>query len=252
VDPETDRPALAISVAAQRVAEASPDAWVQRRHGILAFHSSVATAMANAVIVFGRDARPSDAEQLLTELRTRRVPHRLQVRLPADASLVRRVEGMGMRRSQDIPLMVVIDPSGPRYEPPDDVEIRMLSGDEVTTHATIAASGSAVPAELFSAVWNTAAMSLDGLRCYVAEVDGRPVGTSIGMLVGEAVVVLNVVTLNAYTRRGIGGALTTRAVRDGLAAGASWACLQSTPAGYALYSRLGFREREVWGEWVSD
>jgi hypothetical protein len=45
--------------------------------------------------------------------------------------------------------------------------------------------------------------------------------------------------------------VTTRAVADGLAAGAKWAWLQSSEPGYPVYERLGFRTAEGWSCWLS-
>jgi hypothetical protein len=39
-------------------------------------------------------------------------------------------------------------------------------------------------------------------------------------------------------------------VADGLAAGASWAWLQSSAAGYRVYEALGFETVERWRCWV--
>jgi hypothetical protein len=44
--------------------------------------------------------------------------------------------------------------------------------------------------------------------------------------------------------------MTARVIYDGLVAGAEWAWLQSSPAGYNVYERLGFRTVELWDCWV--
>jgi hypothetical protein len=45
--------------------------------------------------------------------------------------------------------------------------------------------------------------------------------------------------------RGYGTAVTERAISDGLAAGAGWSWLQSSPEGYGSYCKLGFRTVET-------
>jgi predicted GNAT family acetyltransferase len=62
--------------------------------------------------------------------------------------------------------------------------------------------------------------------------------------------VFNVATPPEHRRRGYGAAITARVVSDGLAAGARWAWLQSSPAGYRVYEELGFRTLERWLAWV--
>ncbi|MGO9583822.1 MAG: hypothetical protein ACLP36_13570 [Acidimicrobiales bacterium] len=45
--------------------------------------------------------------------------------------------------------------------------------------------------------------------------------------------------------------MTARVASDGLAAGAKWAWLQSSPEGYRVYERLGFRTLERWDFWTT-
>lgn len=247
----SDAAALALTLAAERVAQAAPHAWVRRAPGLLAFHSSVPTALANAVVVHSVDARPSVVDGLLRELAATHRPYRLQLRPPINPQLVDLAQQFGMIRTQGVPLMAL---SRLRHHPkkfPRGLRIRKLAAGDAQIHAQLAASGSEVPPALFMRVWNATALSLEGLRCYVAYLGETPVGTSIAFTIAESVVVLNVATLASCRRRGIGTELTAHALRDEFAAGAQWACLQSTPLGYGLYQRLGFRELEVWTEWVA-
>ena len=85
----------------------------------------------------------------------------------------------------------------------------------------------------------------------MGEADGHPVTTGIGVTLGAFVGIFNVATPPAHRRRGYGAAVTARAVSDGLAAGASWSWLQSSPPGYQVYQRLGFRTVESWHTWLS-
>ena len=53
-----------------------------------------------------------------------------------------------------------------------------------------------------------------------------------------------------HRRHGYGAAITAHVVEDGFANSASWAWLQSSPSGYAVYEALGFRTLERWLTWV--
>jgi hypothetical protein len=68
---------------------------------------------------------------------------------------------------------------------------------------------------------------------------------------GDFVGIFSIATPSAHRRHGYGAAVTVRAVADGLAAGARWSWLQSSPAGYATYTRLGFQTLETWPCWVA-
>ena len=90
-----------------------------------------------------------------------------------------------------------------------------------------------------------------GLRSYVGCIDGQPVATGAGVALDEGAMVLNVSTLAEHRRRGIGAAVTARALRDVRDAGVAYAFLFASPAGYGVYERLGFRTVERWTVWVN-
>ena len=116
-------------------------------------------------------------------------------------------------------------------------------------HARVAAAAFGSPEEMF--LRSPGLMSLDGLRCYVGEADGRPVTTAVSVTAGEFTAIFNVATEPAYQGRGFGTAVTARALADGVIAGAAWAWLQSSEEGYLVYRSLGFRTIETWTHWVS-
>ena len=84
------------------------------------------------------------------------------------------------------------------------------------------------------------------LALYVGRVGGRAVSTAIGLTVGAEVGIFDVATPPEHRRHGYGSALTTRAARDGFAAGADLAWLQSSAIGESVYRRLGFRQVETY------
>ena len=114
-----------------------------------------------------------------------------------------------------------------------------------------AASGFEAPEQLFRQLATADVLGVPGVRCYVGEVGGHAVTTGIGVTQGDWVGVFNIATPQLHRRRGYGAAITARAVADGLAAGARWSWLQSSPLGFATYGRLGFRTIETWPCWVS-
>src|SRR2546421_320295 len=68
----------------------------------------------------------------------------------------------------------------------------------------------------------------------------RPTG--MGWTANAATGIFQVATPPAHRRCGYGGAVTSRAVLDGFAAGADLAWLQSSRVGERLYRKLGFRQ----------
>ena len=77
---------------------------------------------------------------------------------------------------------------------------------------------------------------------YLARMDGRPVATSLGVVVDGVLGIYNVATASDSRRRGAGGAATAAAMAAAQAQGARAAILESSPVGLSVYERLGFRK----------
>lgn len=79
-------------------------------------------------------------------------------------------------------------------------------------------------------------------RTVVAQLDDIPVAAAQGILVGDAVAIFNVTTLEAARGRGIGAAVTLAILRDAIERGARFGVLESTGMGHPVYARIGFRD----------
>ncbi len=131
------------------------------------------------------------------------------------------------------------------------LSIREISPEEAEVHARVMARGFQIPPEPFLQLITPSLLSMPGVRCYVGEVEAQPVTTGVGASAGVSVGVFDIATPPEYRGRGYGAAVTTRAVVDAIAGGASWAWLQSSHEGYNLYRRLGFTDLEQWDCWVA-
>ena len=77
---------------------------------------------------------------------------------------------------------------------------------------------------------------------YVGYADGEAVSTAATVIGGGAVGVYNVATLPGSQRRGYGEAVMRHALAEARREhGIARSVLQSTPAGYRLYERMGYR-----------
>ena len=85
---------------------------------------------------------------------------------------------------------------------------------------------------------------LDGLEYYLARFGNVDVSTAAGFTIDGAVAIFSVATPAEYRGRGYGAAITAHAAKEGFAAGADLAALQSSAMGESVYLRLGFREVE--------
>ena len=79
-------------------------------------------------------------------------------------------------------------------------------------------------------------------RHYVGFLDGEPAAAVTAVHDGETIGIYNVATLEAYRRRGLGGALTAHALREGQAAGGRLAVLQASRMAKSVYQAIGFND----------
>jgi ribosomal protein S18 acetylase RimI-like enzyme len=84
-------------------------------------------------------------------------------------------------------------------------------------------------------------LEMPGSTLHLGLVDGTPVATAWSYSLDAVVLLFNIATLESHRRRGIGEAMTRRALHDGFERGCDLAFLQSSSAGRPLYERMGFR-----------
>jgi GNAT superfamily N-acetyltransferase len=156
-----------------------------------------------------------------------------------------------MHRDLDIPLMALTRGGEVPGLDRGELAIEVLDPRQAAVHAELAAAGFGAPADAFLRLMTPAVLRRPGVRAYVGKIDGEGVTTGVGVCLENHVGIFNVATLPPHRRRGYGAAITGRAVRDGLDHGARWAWLQSSPDGYGVYEKLGFKTQESWECWIS-
>jgi N-acetylglutamate synthase len=244
--------ARALAQTWQHLTSALPDAWVVRDGGAIAFASGVGLPTLNGVWAERTDADAVAVAHLLDRVASTGLPNCLQLRAGADPALTELATRRSMSPAEELPLMVMEAPGNlSTVRQPAGLVIRQLSPEEACLHASVAAAGFDGPEELFQQLMRVEVLQLPGVRCYVGEVGDQAVTTGIGITLGASVGVFSIATPLPCRRHGYGTAITARAVADGLAAGARWSWLQSSPMGYATYGRLGFKTLETWPCWVS-
>jgi GNAT superfamily N-acetyltransferase len=87
------------------------------------------------------------------------------------------------------------------------------------------------------------------IRGYLGDVGGVPVATSWGISYQGVCGIFFVATLPPFRGRGIGAAMTWRAVVDGRREGCRASFLQSTDMGLPVYSGMGFRQVTEYVSW---
>jgi ribosomal protein S18 acetylase RimI-like enzyme len=187
--------------------------------------------------------------ELLGEVAASGLPYCLEVR-DGDAAVEMVARSRGMAEGDRVPLMVLDAVS---YDLPDpSPAVRALAPGEDDLHLDLVGEGFEVPPALFEPFRGGRLLDRPEVRAYVADDDGRPVATALGLTSGDYVGVFNVATAPGSRGRGLGAALTARAVADGFDAGARTAVLQSSPQGLSVYTRMGFRTVEQWTVWACE
>jgi ribosomal protein S18 acetylase RimI-like enzyme len=150
-------------------------------------------------------------------------------------------ERNGLRHSVNLPGMVADRVAMP-VKPLPRLEVKRV-GDEATQEAfcTIGSICFRVPHAWFREVFDGQSV-WQGFAGYVGYLAGVPVSTTAAVQGGGAIGIYNVATLPEYQHRGYGEAVMRYALDDARAKhGIERSILQSTPAGYRLYERMGYR-----------
>ena len=150
-------------------------------------------------------------------------------------------EGQGLRHSVDLPGMVAERIAAP-VRPLPAVEVRRVrNGADRDAFCGIGSTCFHVPMAWFREVFDNDSV-WERFASYVGYVDGEPVSTTALVVGGGAVGVYNVATLPGRQRHGYGEAVMRYALQEAQREhGIERSILQSTPAGYKLYERMGYR-----------
>jgi predicted GNAT family acetyltransferase len=155
--------------------------------------------------------------------------------------LLAEAQRLGLTETAAIPGMVA-HRSDFRATTVRGAEIRLAADDAALAHACeLMAEGFELPAEWFRGIYRREVIERHS-AVYVLYAAGRAVATALAVRQGDAVGIFNVATPQPDRGNGYGTAVTSRAVADGFAAGASFAYLQSSAIGESVYRRLGFEQ----------
>jgi predicted GNAT family acetyltransferase len=226
-----------------------PGATLLRRDGVVAALTGVPLPMLNPVLLERPDPAMADVASLLDEVALRELPFAVGLRPRSGKALAEFVASGGLMAVEEVPLMAV--DTAKEIRSPAELSIRLLAPDEAPVHTRLWTTGFGMPAGVTERIVTEDTLKSSAVRCYVGEIAGQPVATALTATVGGFTGIVNVTTDPHYRGRGFGTAITRRAVSDGLAAGAAWCWLQSTPHGYPVYESLGFQLIESWPVWVS-
>jgi ribosomal protein S18 acetylase RimI-like enzyme len=219
------------------------------KDGVAGLVTGLPASTLNGVWLEHENPNPAVVSAMLDEVAATGLPHSLYLRAGSGVALTELASQRGMTPSGAVPIMLL--DSVPAAPEPAGLFIRQLAPDEVLAHAQVAAAAFEQPVEQSLRLSTPDLLRRDSVRCYVGDVNGRPVTTAVSVTHGGYTAIFAVATLPSFRGRGFGSAITAQAAADGLAAGASWCWLQSSAAGYLVYQNLAFTTIEWWPLWLS-
>ena len=222
-----------------------PDGRVEERDGYrVASAPSFAIPQANGVWVDGPDDGPaaSALEASLETIRAGGVAPGVITRDHRFPRVEAEARRLGLTTVEREPGMVVTpvgfrppEGSGPSLVRVGEDEDLLAVAKDVTTR------GFEAPPEMFDSLFSSK-MRAEGLDLWLAYVDGEPVSTAFGQVLGDAVGIFDVATPPEHRRKGYAAWVTAQAVRTGFEAGAAFGYLQSSEPGFGVYRALGFEQ----------
>ncbi|MEU7785152.1 GNAT family N-acetyltransferase [Amycolatopsis sp. NPDC049159] len=200
----------------------------------------------NGVISVAAEPDPAEIAEFADSPRLAGAAWSVQVRGErVDDRIVATAAAHGLNQRSLLPFMVKDIDAGHGTDP-DGLEVRPVSGVDSDSYRTTMAAGYEGPDALFAVFARPSVLDHPTMRGYVAELDGTPVATSFGVLVGDMVGVFNIGVPPRYRRRGYGRAATAAVLREAYTVGARTAFLHASPLGVPLYADMGFAHAENW------
>ena len=191
---------------------------------------------------FTDDDAASRIDETLEYFERRRLPMQWWVGPSSrPAGLGERLEARGLTsRPWSPPGMAVDLYVLPSLAVPAGLEVQRVR-DEATMRSWLAASGAQTEA------LGTAGIEPEGpMRHYVGLLEGEPVGASSLMLAAGVASLQLVATVPEARRRGVGTTMSLAPMVDARALGYRIGILASSPLGFGVYRRIGFREYFRW------
>jgi GNAT superfamily N-acetyltransferase len=243
-----------------RMCDATPKGWHSAHGDALALVSGAAIPSLNVAISTTPDSstRPDSAasgaaldeaalDEAASEVAGTGLPWSLIVRGAASDTVAALAARYGLTGREDVLLMgCAAADVVPRPGPATGSLIRPVGAASAVAYVNALTEGFEVPGDFFGTLMSGDLLDAPGVSCYLAEADGRPTGTGMGVQGDRVVGVFNISVVPSARSRGLGRAMTARVMADGFAAGADTAYLNPSQQGLALYESMGFRVIETW------
>ncbi|MCX5065715.1 GNAT family N-acetyltransferase [Micromonospora lupini] len=242
-----DRMAAAYDDAIENLCGATPQGWYAKRGTARGAVTHAGAATLNVAYDLSPEPDLEALDELATEV-SRQVPvWSIMVRGAADGTVADLAGRHGLRDRSELPLLGCT--AGElvfRADPARRELVRRVGAAESDRYTDVLTRGFEVPEGLFGSLMGGDVLAAESITGYLCEEAGRPVGTGLAMRTRGVVGVFNIAVVPSARGRGLGRVITEEVLRDGVAAGADAAYLQSSALGRPLYESMGFRLLKNW------
>ena len=219
----------------------------KRDTGLLARFGSVEVAAMGLPVAFFNPifaleplSAPDDLAAAMAALRGRELPFVVHIRGDRDEPSVSVAQELGLKRTAVLPGMALPLPAPPPAAPQGLRVQRVVDTPSYSAGLLVAAEGFGMPLPFAEMAFPQSMFDDAGIRGYVAYASDEPVATATSIQLGSVLGIYNVATLPARRRLGYGAAVTWSAIEDA-DPGTDAVVLQSSPEGFSVYERMGFR-----------
>jgi ribosomal protein S18 acetylase RimI-like enzyme len=233
---------LALCTVAERLAEVIEEARFERRDGYVFLTFPTLPLPEFNGVWPDEDSAASALADALAEVEAHGIASGVLTRSGVTPAVEEAARELGLAAAVRMPGMVANAGDLEQAAPSELEVVRVETADGLARALALAAEGFGVPADLLAPLYMLEVTGLNGFEVFLGRVKGRDVTTAASYVVDDDVGIFNVATPPEHRGRGYGAAITRHAVREGFAAGADLAYLQSSAIGESVYRRLGFRE----------
>jgi len=236
---------------AELLVSTAPGGRLLRGDGACAMVTGIPAPALNGVWTERADPDVAGVAALIDEVSGAGPLYSLRLRSGSDETVTGLASDRGMVLAEELTLMTLEAEDSIIVLPePAGLAIRQIAPEEAPAAATVGAAGFEVPEDVFLRAVSPDLLRLASVRCYVGEVAGEAMTTSLSVTVGVFTGIFCVATVPGWRGRGFGTAITARAITDALAAGSRWCWLEATAAGLTAYRTVGFQAIEPRQLWV--
>ncbi|WP_433112859.1 GNAT family N-acetyltransferase [Micromonospora sp. CA-246542] len=242
-----DRMAAAYDDAIEDLCGATPKGYYARRGTARAAVTHAGAATLNVAYDLSREPDLEALHELATEVSGQVEAWSIMVRSEVDGAVADLAARHGLAARSELPLLAcTVDELVFRADEAQRERVLRVGAADSDRYTDVLTRGFEAPDGLFGSLMGGAVLDAERIDGYLYEEAGQALGTGLGMRTHGVVGVFNIAVVPDARGRGLGRAITEKVVRDGIAAGADAAYLQSSALGRPLYESMGFRFQENW------